>query len=269
MDLGLSRSIIGNGMDIASGNRTPGTGRTGASRLPSSQMRNPTERGTATTDHRDAPAYTVAEAARYLRISPSTLAAWVKGSERTGERARYRLIDPAASSPTLLSFWNLIEAHVLRGLRIDHRVQLRTARKALDYAKRELKIERLLLDKQLQAAAGELFTERYGTLIQLSRAGQIALKQVFDAHLQRVEWDEWQFPVRLYPFMSSSVPSEPKSVAIDPGIAFGRPIMPSRGITTEVLAARVDAGEDIGDVAADYKLTVAEVEQAILYERAA
>jgi uncharacterized protein (DUF433 family) len=232
-------------------------------------MRNPTERGTATTDHRAAPAYTVAESARYLRIAPSTLAAWVKGSEHAGEQARYRLIVPAASNPTVLSFWNLIEAHVLRGLRIDHRVQLRTARKALDYAKRELGIDRLLLDKQLQAAAGELFTERYGTLIQLSRAGQIALKQMFDAHLQRVEWDEWQFPVRLYPFMSSSVPSEPKSVAIDPGIAFGRPIVPSRGITTEVLAARIDAGEDVEDVAADYKLSVAEVEQAILYEHAA
>jgi uncharacterized protein (DUF433 family) len=235
-------------------------------------MRNPTERGTATIDYRDAPAYTIAESARYLRISPTTLAAWVKGSEHTGtadKDRRYRLIVPATSSPTLLSFWNLIEAHVLRGLRIDHRVQLKTARKALDYAKRELGIDRLLLDKQLQAAAGELFTERYGTLIQLSRAGQIALKQVFDAHLQRVEWDEWQFPVRLYPFMSSSVPSEPKSVAIDPGIAFGRPIVPSRGITTEVLAARIDAGEDIEDVAADYKLSVTEVEQAILYERAA
>jgi uncharacterized protein (DUF433 family) len=235
-------------------------------------MRNPTERGTATADYRDAPAYTVAESARCLRISPTTLAAWIKGAEDAGaadKHARYRLIVPAASNPPLLSFWNLIEAHVLRGLRIDHRVQLKTARKALDYAKQELGVERPLLDKKFQAAAGELFTERYGTLIQLSRAGQIGLRQVFDAHLHRVEWDEWQFPVRLYPFMSSSVPSELKSVAIDPGIAFGRPIVPSRGITTEVLADRIDAGEDIEDVVADYKLSVAEVEQAILYERAA
>ena len=158
---------------------------------------------------------------------------------------------------------------MLRGLRTDHRVPLRPARKALDYAERELGIERPLLSTKLQAAAGELFMEHYGSLIPLSRAGQIALRQVFEAHLKRVEWDAGNFPVRLYPFVSSNVPSEPRSVAIDPGIAFGRPIIPSRGVSTEALAARVDAGEPVADVAADYRLTVAEVEQAILFEHAA
>jgi uncharacterized protein (DUF433 family) len=176
---------------------------------------------------------------------------------------------PAGRSPAVLSFWNLIEAHVLWGLRADHRVSIRAVRQAIDYAERQLSIPRLLLSKELCASAGELFLDRYGQLIELSASRQIAMKQIFEAHLRRVEWDEHQFPIRLYPFMPADSASGPRSIAIDPGIAFGRPIVLGRSITTEVLANRVDAGESVAEVAADYDLSVAEVEQAIVYERAA
>jgi hypothetical protein len=43
----------------------------------------------------------------------------------------------------MLSFWNLIEAHVLRALRTEHAVSVKALRKALDYAEKELGIERL------------------------------------------------------------------------------------------------------------------------------
>jgi uncharacterized protein (DUF433 family) len=56
---------------------------------------------------------------------------------------------------------------------------------------------------------------------------------------------------------------------IDPSIAFGRPILLRRGITTAVIAERIDAGESVGEVATDYELSSDEIEGAILYERAA
>ncbi|HET9065499.1 MAG TPA: DUF433 domain-containing protein [Gemmatimonadales bacterium] len=223
-------------------------------------------------DRRNQPAYPLAEAARYLKLSPATLRTWVVGRDyptARGTRHFEPLIVPAEQSPPQLSFWNLIEAHVLWGLRTDHRVPIKAVREALDFAERELGIERLLLRKELCTSARQLFLDKYGELIELSPSHQFAMKQIFDSHLQRVEWDEWQFPVRLFPFMSSEVaPSEP-SITIDPGIAFGRPTLRGRGITTEVLADRIDAGESIEEVAADYGIAVAEVEQAILYERAA
>ena len=111
--------------------------------------------------------------------------------------------------------------------------------------------------------------ERYGELIDLSASGQLAMRRLFQDHLARVEWDEWQFPVRLYPFISADVPSLARPIAIDPAIAFGRPVVIRMGIGTGTIAERIDAGENVAEVAADYELSETEVEQAILYERAA
>ena len=41
------------------------------------------------------------------------------------------------------------------------------------------------------------------------------------------------------------------------------------GISTAALVDRVDAGEDLQALADDYRLIIAQVEDAILYERAA
>jgi len=60
-----------------------------------------------------------------------------------------------------------------------------------------------------------------------------------------------------------------RRIAIDPGISFGRPVVVRLGISTAVLAERLDAGESIEDLAADYGLSLPEIEQAVLYERTA
>ncbi|HEX2207280.1 MAG TPA: hypothetical protein VHG93_06320 [Longimicrobium sp.] len=44
-------------------------------------------------------------------------------------------------------------------------------------------IERLLLSKNMQTAAGDIFLERFGQLVNLSRSGQLAVKELLAAHL--------------------------------------------------------------------------------------
>ncbi len=56
---------------------------------------------------------------------------------------------------------------------------------------------------------------------------------------------------------------------IDPRIAFGRPTIVGRGITTAVLVARIDAGETVEVLAEDYGLEPSQIEGAIVYEKAA
>ena len=56
---------------------------------------------------------------------------------------------------------------------------------------------------------------------------------------------------------------------MDPWIAFGRPVVFGRGISTAVIVDRVDAGETIGDIAQDYELTTEQVEAAIVCDQAA
>ena len=226
---------------------------------------------TARSD-RDAAAYTLAEAARYVRLPLATLRSWALGREYPtveGGGQFPPLIRPASRRPPLLSFSNLIEAHVLRSLRTEHGVSVKALRKALAYAERALDIDRLLLRPELRTEAGKIFLDRYGELIELSASGQLAMRWLLDAYLKRVEWDSSKFPVRLYPFVFADEPNEERSIVIDPRIAFGRPVVLRKSVSTSAIAERIDAGETIADIASDYDLKASEVEQAALYERAA
>ncbi len=234
-------------------------------------MPNP-RRSPGATDIRNQPSYSLGEAARYLKLPPATLRSWVVGRPyptSKGMSQSRALITPAASEPTMLCFWNLIEAHVLRSLRTEHGVPLREVRAALDFAGRKLGIERLLLREELRTSARQLFLDHYGKLLNLSASGQLALQWIFDAHLQRVAWDKWRYPIRLYPFLAVETVGKTGPIAIDPTVAFGRPVLVSRGISTQAIADRIDAGETVNELATDYELTPNEIEQAVLYERAA
>ena len=221
---------------------------------------------------RDVAAYTLAEAARYVRLPAATLRSWVLGRQypTADGRADFPpLIRPASRRPPWLSFSNLIEAHVLRSLRTEHGVPVKALRSALVYAEKTLGIDRLLLRPELRADAGKVFLDRYGELIELTASGQLAMRRLFDEHLKRVEWDSSRFPVRLYPFLSTATPSAERPIVIDPRVAFGRPVVSRKGISTATIAERIDAGESVGDIATDYDLQHAEIEQAVVYERAA
>lgn len=225
----------------------------------------------AANDPRDQPAYGLAEAARYLKLPVATLRAWIFGRQyptAQGEGQFRPLIRPASRRPPLLSFSNLIEAHVLRALRTEHGVSVKALREAVCFAEQTLKIERLLLRPELRADAGRIFLDRYGELINLSASGQLAMRQVLNAHLKRITWDD-RFPIRLHPFVLGDGTDAGMPIAIDPRISFGRPVVLSRGISTAAIVGRIDAGETVADIAADYDLSPTEVERAVVYERAA
>ena len=91
-------------------------------------------------DARLLPAYSLSDAARYLRMPEGTLrAGWsVRWYPAAGIRKRsrplIRLDDPQKQ---YLSFINLVEAHVLAAIRRRHGVKLPKVRKALDYVERQ------------------------------------------------------------------------------------------------------------------------------------
>jgi len=75
--------------------------------------------------------------------------------------------------------------------------------------------------------------------------------------------------VRLYPYLDSTHRAVDRPIAIDPHIAFGRPIVRRAGVSTAAIADRIDAGESVESLADDYDLSRDEIEQAVLYSRAA
>jgi uncharacterized protein (DUF433 family) len=221
------------------------------------------------SDPRDLPRYSYSEAARATGVPASTIAAWVRGMGY-GIKGGRGFFKPVIERPGegRLSFYNLIEVHVLRSLRTRHAVRLQHVRDAAAIAEREFDIPKLLLSEQLRFGAGDLFLEQYGRIVQLSRAEQLVLQSVLTSHLQRIEFGEGGLPTDFSPLERITL-SGRKLLLVSPTISFGRPIVRRLGVTTRVIADRINAGETQRDVCEDYGLETDELTEALAYESAA
>src|SRR5215467_1746687 len=184
----------------------------------------PIETRYETEDSRLLPAYSVAEAAHYLRMPEGTLRSWVVGrwypvaGQAKRSKPLIHLDDPRRQ---YLSFINLVEAHVLAAIRRRHDVKLPKVRSALDYLMRQFKIERPLIDQTFQTDGLDLFVERYGDLINASREGQSAMKEIISVYLKRIERDAKGLPIKLYPFTRETesdvaLKTDPRVVVVNP-----------------------------------------------------
>src|SRR5438445_8694326 len=136
------------------------------------------------------PAYALAEAAGYLQLPVATVRSWLLGRKyptRSGQRKFRPVVPMAAPGQHLLSFRDLAELHVLASIRREHRVRLPAVRQAVAYLRRTFGTDHPLSDQQMLTDGKELFIERYGQLVSASAQGQIAMKQILDAYLRRIE----------------------------------------------------------------------------------
>ena len=222
---------------------------------------------------RDQPAYHLTDAASYVRLPVATLRSWV--SERSyatsaGRRRAQPLIVPADPTQRILSFNNLVEAHILRAFRRTHNLQMSEVRKALTYASQHLGMPRLLLSRKLLTDGVHLFVEQLDGLVNVSASGQIYWRTMLESQLRQVAWDESDLAYRLYPEIAGIASSAGRPlVAIDPTLSFGRAFIVSREIATHAIVQRIDGGESAASLADDYGLTVAEVNAAVVFERQA
>jgi uncharacterized protein (DUF433 family) len=174
---------------------------------------------------------------------------------------------PADADGRLLSFINLVELHVLSSLRRQHLIRLNKIRRAIDFLASEFKSKHPLADHEFLAGGTELFVQRYGELINLSQKGQLGMTKVLEDYLERVSRDPNGAPIRLYPFARAQPnAADPRVIAIDPRVRFGRPVIERRAIPTDVIAERYKAGEMISELAEDFRCKPAEIEEAIRYE---
>lgn len=213
-------------------------------------------------DPRNLPAYSYAEASRALRMPASTLRAWTRG--QAGFEAVFQPAGPAA-----LSYFNLIEGQVLRAIRTVHRLSMADVRLALDEANNSYGFDRLLIHRDFRFGAMGLFLDCYSSLVSLTNTKQIYMRALMESLLSRVEYGIDGFPVLFFPAIHDGLHAdEPRIVRLDPFVSFGRPTVSSRGISTQAIASRIDAGESVEFVAGDYRVEREEVEEAIYYEAA-
>jgi uncharacterized protein (DUF433 family) len=220
-------------------------------------------------DPRDIPAYSISDAARYLRIPAGTIRSWTVGRHyriTNGSNFFKPLIAINDHKPRVLSFTNLVEVHVLRAIRKHHKIQLDKVRSALDFIDEKFQVSHPLARERFRTDGVDLFIERYGSLVNASKSGQEELKDAFNTHLERIEPDDTGLAIRLYPFTRSHEEDNPRIVVIDPRIAFGRLVIAGTGIVTRVLAERYQAGDSIDELAYDYDCNRLTIEEAIRCE---
>lgn len=224
------------------------------------------------SDPRNIPTYSIGDAARYLRIPRSTIRSWTVGHSyrvKDGSSFFHPLIDISKDKPYLLSFTNLVEVHVLRAIRQHHKIQLNKVREALDFIGDRFQVPHPLAKEDFRTNGVDLFIERYGELINVSRVGKEELKEALNAHLERIEPDDSGLAIKLYPFTRSDEIDNPRLVVIDPRIAFGRLTIAGTGIVTDILKERYKAGDSIEDLAFDYDCSRLSIEEAIRCELSA
>ena len=203
----------------------------------------------------DRAAYGIPEASHYLRMNSSTLRTWIRNGG---------LIQ--SPNEGYLSFNNLLEAHVLKALRRKHEFSMQSLRKMLPAAAGLLQSARPLLDARFSTDGLSLFLEMDEALINLSKSNQTAIREFVSLYTERIERDSKGFPNRLFPFIFLASSHEPKSISIDPRIAFGRSVLTGTGISTEVIAGRFAGRDSIADLAAEYEVPTTVIEDAIRWE---
>lgn len=241
-------------------------------------------------DPRELPVYGPREAAACLNIPESTLLRWTVGHAGSGP------ILTVDDDQRRLSFFNLLEAFVLDELRRRSRFSLQELRRIIDELRSEYPQFRYPLaevevsvpkevpvhDYGMRSSSGvsfqkapkrrsraELFTQAPGEpLVNVSGRGRnLVLTEVLRDFLKRVEKRPVEGIVRLYPFITKDRnPDGPRTVAMDPTVAFGKPVINGTGIPTSAIYQLFNAGDEIREIAEEYDRDTSEIEAAIRYE---
>jgi uncharacterized protein (DUF433 family) len=228
-------------------------------------------------DPRELPTYATWEAARYLRMPLRTVQRWTAGFKYPGPRGGTRfakpLVPPADGERHLLSFVNLAELHVLDALRTHHDVPSLKLRRLIEYLEETFETPHPLTTEKVFVAGRAVFIEKAEQLIEATHGGQLAMRQVIEAHLKRIDPDQDGLAIRLFPFVRRkpdprlrSSMDEPKIISIDPRVRYGRPVIINTSIPTAEIAERFRAGDSFNELAEEYGRPSQEIEEAIRCE---
>ena len=218
--------------------------------------------------------YAIPEAARYLRMPVQTVRNWTYGYALGEDRRAKPLVRIADAKRHLLSFWNVAELHVLDSMRRFHKITPHKLRRLIGHLEDKFSTPHPLINERMLTDGVYVFVETAGRLINVTQDGQLAMRQLLEAHLHRIEQDVDGVATILFPFVrrkpdpnvSSSLADEPKLISIDPRVRFGRPVITGTGIPTIEIASRFRAGDSFAELADEYGRPPQEIEEAIRCE---
>jgi uncharacterized protein (DUF433 family) len=222
----------------------------------------------------DVALYTVAEAARALDVSPSTLSAWAHGYTRAQVDRR-----PARGAPVIaalpardrggptIPFVGLAEGMVLAAIRRSG-VPLQRIRPALAALASELGIHHALASQRLFTDGAELlydYAEHHrgpdsslARDLVVVRSGQRVFSPIVESYLRRITYapDGYARLIRLPAY-------ERAEVVVDPERSFGQPIFAHGGARVVDVLQRFWAGEDLKTVCDEFGVSTVELEDVL------
>jgi len=236
-----------------------------------------------TEDIRELPSYSITEAAYYLSIPSSTLKTWFRGYRGPTGRRHPPMLKPADGRHLLLSFYNLVEAHILEAARRRH-VSTKRLRIAVEWANEKLPGPHPLLTHEFKTAGRRIFVQKLaeGT-VEASRYGQVfSLKMAptLRKFLKSIIRGPDDLPIEIHPIRPAPAEAKPPKgeekkekrvyvsespLAINPKICSGRPVVKGTDVLASILNHRAHANESLADLAKDYDLDKSEVFKVVKY----
>lgn len=222
--------------------------------------------------------YTVAEAARYLDVKPTTFTNWVKGYTRPRGEGKATVGDPILTTfapesgrpkaPTI-PFVGLVEGMVLAAIRRSG-VPLQRVRPALTELQRQIGVPHALASRALYTDGAEVLydvAERAGTVPEASSArqlvvirnGQRVFTEVVQEYLQRIEYDQRDGLARLVHLPQY----ERGQVIVDPSRSFGKPIFSGGGARVLDVLERFWTGESLDELTEEFGVSHEDLEDAL------
>jgi uncharacterized protein (DUF433 family) len=204
------------------------------------------------------PLFTLRETAGYLGLPNSTLHTWAR------PRADAPLVTcfPPAGRNATVPFVGFAEAYVLNALRRAG-VPMQRIRPAVDILSHEIGLAHALVSKKLYTDGAEVIFDYAKqsddeAMLAVVRTGQRQFESVIRDYLKRVTYgsDGWATRLRLPAYATAEV-------VVDPRRAFGLPIVVHGGARVEDLVDRFQAGDSVTEIAEDFAVPSAEVEDVI------
>lgn len=200
------------------------------------------------------PLLTPGETARHLRIPKSTMYNWLS-DEAAGAPLVHRVTPEKRGWPSV-PFVAVIEAYVLRTLRVDLGLKKSTVREAAAAIRKQFDTPYGLATRRIATDGIDIFVEHAGRELARAHDGQTPIREIIENDLQFIDWDKDDTPNRLrlrqYPDVAP--------VIIDPRFAWGSPVVEVNRVPVAAVVDLWRSGESIRTVADEYGLTYEQTE---------
>ena len=210
----------------------------------------------------------MADAARFVGMSPSTLRAWTHGNESSsasrraaGQGSVVTALGATSSDQRSIPFIGLVEAAVVQAFRSTG-LPMQRIRRALKVLSQQGELQHALASKKLYSNGADILydyardhDDKQLRLLTLVYTGQRVFHEVIKDYLDRIEFGETWASGMTLPVTKREL------LRVLPEVASGHPLFINGGAPLSAVRSRFLAGEPVSSIAHDYEVPVEDIEE--------